>query len=197
MSRQGRRRRQGLWDDVRVHALSPEEQVRPAAFLRAGTVDAATLLVLRVVRRAVWPIIIVGAALAWINGEFTPQTFERLASPAEYLELFLSPLVVLALGWGLRILVNLAGLVLAAPLAQGAWVDGAAATSRGRRLVDLGYLSAGYRSVRWSYAVRREAVRRCGLFGRQMAWLELVGRIALPLAIVFFLWILTRDVTAS
>ncbi|WP_402466148.1 hypothetical protein [Isoptericola aurantiacus] len=182
---------------MRAYPFSPEEQVRPAAFLRPGSVDAATLLVLRVVRRAVWPIITIGAAVAWVNGEFNAESIERLTSPAQFFALVLSPLALLALGWALRILVNLTGLALAAPLAQGAWVAGTEATSRGRRLIDLAYLSAGYRSVRWSYAVQHEAVRRCGVLGRQLALLETVGRILLPVAIAAFVWLVFQDVRSA
>ncbi|WP_418277092.1 hypothetical protein ACNHYB_04025 [Isoptericola jiangsuensis] len=185
-----------LWQGVRAFPLSPEEKVRPAAFLRAGTVDATTLLVLRVLRRAVWPMITAGAAFAWVNGDFTAQSLEMMSSPQQFVAAVLSPLVLFALGWALRIVVNLTGLVLAAPLAMGAWVAGTEAVSRGRRLMDLAYLSAGYRSVRWSYAVQQEAVRRCGTLGRQLWWLETVGRIALPVSIAVLVWVLVRDVAA-
>lgn|GEM_PF-2724104 len=190
MSNRAPRRHGSLWEDVRGRGatFSPEEQVRPAAFLRAGRGDAATLLVLRAVRRAVWPIITVGAAVAVLNGEFTAEAISRITNPGQFFAVILSPLVILAAGWALRIVVNLAGLLLAAPLAQAAWVKGTEATSRGRRLIDLAYLSAGYRSVRWSYAVQREAVHRCGMFGRQLAWVETLGRIALPVAIAVFVW---------
>ncbi|WP_278237237.1 hypothetical protein [Isoptericola sp. AK164] len=203
MSRQGRRRRQGLWDDVRVRGLSPEEQVRPAAFLRAGTVDAATLLVLRALRRAVWPLVVIGLAVAWVSGDLTNGAMSwltdptQLADPAALIGLILSPLVVFAAGVALRIIVNLTALAVAAPLAQGAWVAGTEAVSRGRRLIDLAYLSAGYRSVRWSYAVQREAVARCGMLGRQLAFVETLGRIALPVSIVVFVWIVYDSVSTG
>ncbi|PFG42965.1 hypothetical protein ATJ88_1642 [Isoptericola jiangsuensis] len=196
MRRKGRAERRSLWEDVRDRALplSPEEQVRPAAFLRAGAGDAATLLALRALRRAVWPLIIAGVGIAWLNNEFDAQTLSVLTNPEEYVAAFLSPLALLAVGWGLRILVSLAGLVIAAPLAQGAWVEGAQAVSRGRRLIDLAYLSAGYRSVRWSYAVQREAVARCGDLGRRLSWLETAGRVALPVAFAFLVWVALQDV---
>lgn len=188
--------RHSLWDDVRVrpYPFSPEEQVRPAAFLRAGRGDATTLLVLRVIRRAVWPLITIGAAVAWSNGESVADVIARMITPAQFIAAVLSPLMLLALGWALRIVVGFAGLVVAAPRAQGAWVAGTEATSQGRRFIDLAYLSAGYRSVRWSYAVQREAVRRCGLLGRQLALLETVGRVALPVAIAVLVWVVGQDV---
>ncbi|NNU26360.1 hypothetical protein [Isoptericola sediminis] len=183
-----------------MRALSPEEKVRPAAFLRAGTGDAATLLVLRAMRRAVWPLMVLGLAVALSSGDLTAEELDQLTNPVELTDpsrlwaLVLSPLVVLAAGLALRLVVNLTALVVSAPLARGAWVAGTEATSRWRRLMDLTHLSAGYRSVRWSYAVQREAVARCGLLGRQLALAETLGRIALPVSVAVLLWVLFQGV---
>lgn len=167
-------------------AISPDEQVVPGVFLRPGRFDPAALLFLRIFRRAVWPLMFVGAAIAWVSGEFTAQSLERLTSPGEFLSAILSPLVTLAVALGLRVVVNFLGLLLATPLARSAWVEGHEARTFGKRLYDMGYLSSGYRAVRWSWAVQAEAVKRLGSVGLQLSFVELLGRILTPVAAAGF-----------
>ncbi|SDR85103.1 hypothetical protein SAMN04489860_0214 [Paraoerskovia marina] len=167
-------------------AISPDEQVLPGLYIRPGRFDPAALLFLRVFRRAVWPLLFIGAAIAWVSGEFTAQSLERLTSPAEFLGAILSPLVTLAVAIALRIVVNFLGLLLATPLARSAWVPGHEARTWGKRMYDLGYLSSGYRAVRWSWAVQAEAVHRLGSVGLQLAFVELLGRILTPIAAAGF-----------
>lgn len=167
-------------------AISPDEQIVPGVFIRPGRFDPAALLILRIFRRAVWPLLYTGAAIAWIRGEFTAESFELLTTPGDYIAAILSPLVVLAVAIGLRVVVNFLGLLLAAPLARSAWVPGHEARTFGKRIYDLGYLSSGYRAVRWSWAVQAEAVRRLGAVGLQLSFIELIGRILTPIAIAVF-----------
>lgn len=170
-----------------VDAASPAAPggALPAEALVLGPRDALVVLGLRVVRRTALIVVPLGATVALLAGTAEDRLASSFTSIPGFLDSLLSPLWLLAIGVLLRLavapLAYLAALVVAAvgprdvrqtPDSRGAW----------SRFNDLFRVAGGLRALRWTIAVRDEAVTLAGSPGRLLrrlerllAWLVWVG----------------------
>ncbi|GII97858.1 hypothetical protein CLV28_2221 [Sediminihabitans luteus] len=173
-------------------SAAPARQIEPSLVLRPGAFDPIALLVLRCLRRIVYPLLFVGFTIAWVNGDFTAEAFARLTTPTQYLDALLSPLVVVAFALGLRVVVAALGFVVAIPLTADAWKPGTDARTLMRRMWDRYYLTSSYATLRWTWAVHQFAVARGGAAGTLLDVVERVIRVALPVSIGVFVVVALR-----
>jgi hypothetical protein len=154
---------------------SPAHGALPADALVLGPRDALVVLGLRLVRRTSLLVIPLGATVALLAGTSQDNLATRFTSISGFLDSLLSPLWLLAIGVALRVavapLAYLAAFVVAAvgprdvrqtPDARGVW----------SRFNDLFRVAGGLRALRWTIAVRDEAVTLGGPFGRLLRRLE-------------------------
>jgi hypothetical protein len=152
----------------------------------SGPIDARILLGLRCARRAFFPLLWLGLAGAtvWIlvvRDLGAAELEEELLGLSEDNGLFqaiLSPLAGVAFAFLWRIGVALAALGVAYPLTRGIdtqhYPDASALGGRWRLVWDRWYWTRAYRALRWTWAVRAEAIDRAGTSG---PWLDLCERL--------------------
>jgi hypothetical protein len=154
-------RRVGPPDDV------PGRDVAAPLALAPGTGDATGVLLLRCLRTGSILLVVAGVAVAVATR--SEDRIDEATSPDTLLPALATPLAVLAVGVVLRVLV--------APIAYGAAALFVVRADRHvtrpddrrsawHRLVDRTRLAGSYRALRWTLAVRDEAVDRLGRRGR-------------------------------
>ena len=162
--------------------------VGPSALLRAGQADAVVVLVLWALRRAFWPVLLIGTSVALAADRLDAESLDELATPADLLGLLLTPLAGIAAALILRLGVSWLALLAAWPLSR--WGDDDAPATRWsayRGWVDRWRLAQAYRSLRWTWAVRDEAIERAGVLGRRLALAVPISSVATVLAVIGFL----------
>ncbi len=174
--------------DLPDHPQSSEAApVQPGAALRSGRADAVVVLVLWAVRRAFWPLLLVGMSVAWTSGRLDEGAVAGLTSPVELLDALLSPLAGVAAAVLLRIAVAWLALAAAWPLSRWTHTRAAGPWWRSyRRLVDRWRLAQAYRSLRWTWGVRDEAIERAGTLGHRLGLAVPVSTWATVVAAVGF-----------
>lgn len=145
--------------------------------------DAVSVLVTWALRRAFWPLLLLGLAYAWLAGEVTPVALVRLDDPVRFVSALFTPLAGIVVAVAYRLAVDLVALVVAYPRTR--WViedrvrRGGHARGPVRRWVDRFYMTAAYRELRSTWTVRGRAATRLGHSG---PWLT---------AINVLLWVLS------
>jgi hypothetical protein len=157
--------------DGDVQASRPEPvalPLDPAAAIRPGRFDAAALLVLWVMRCAAPTVLIAGLIYARLVSERRFEAIPTVTTPSQALRVLLSPFAGVAVAVALRLLADVAALVLAYPLSK--QVTGSAVGPDIRRpfvvWAERLHLIRAYRSLRWTSTVRTYAARRLGRWGR-------------------------------
>ncbi len=159
--------------------------VTPSAALRPGRSDAVIVLLLWAGRRSFAPLLLLGLAVALAVGRLGEGSTAELTSPADLIAALLSPLAGIAAAVLLRIAVGWLALLAALPLST--WNRGDARRSWGqlyRDAVDRWRLAQAYRSLRWTWGVRAEAIERAGQLGRRLGMAVPVTTIATVLAAI-------------
>lgn len=162
-------------------------QVEPSDALRPGRRDAVIVLLLWAGRRAFWPLLLLGFTVAVAAGRLTEETAVGLSTPADLLRALLSPLAGVALAILLRIAVAWLALAAAWPLSR--WPTEKSHRSwpqRYRDGIDRLRLAQAYRSLRWTWGVRAEAIERAGVLGRRLSWAVPISTVLAALAVVVF-----------
>ncbi|MCB0918918.1 MAG: hypothetical protein KDC39_10170 [Actinobacteria bacterium] len=134
-----------------------------------------SLMLIRCARRSAALLIGVGACIAIVAGSLRPGTTEDLGTPQGFFNSLSSPLLVLAIGIALRIVIAPVALLAAGDVV---WTTGAHLVLTGdprsglSRLLDRYHVANSYRSLRWSAATRVIARSRLGGAGRFLWLLE-------------------------
>lgn len=158
--------------------------------MRPGAGDAATILLMRCLRTSSYVLFAGGALVAWLTDRFEDLAADDLQSPAGLARSLTTPLAVVAIAIALRVLVTVLGFVFAAFCIAGthAEIVGADERTRLRRLVDHWRLAGAFKSMRWTWAARNQAMERLGgrglLLARIDTWLRIL---AITLAVVLLL----------
>ncbi len=151
--------------------------------------SALVLLVLRLLRSGSVALILVGAVVAVAFGRLDEESTAELVTLDGLVRALATPLVVLAVGIALRILVSpLASLAALAVVGvhRGEVTPRTERRSRFTRWRDRLRIVGGYRSLRWTIAVKHEAVDRLGATGRLLSWAEVGIWVVDALAVVAF-----------
>lgn len=165
--------------DTATPAGLPDDEwaasVPAAVVLGPGRRSALIVLVLRLMRAGSITVILAGAAVASAFGGLDEETAGELASVGGLVRALATPLMVLAAGIVLRLLVG--PLAYLAALAVVGIHRGEVTPSDERRRPftrwrDRLRVVGGYRSLRWTIAVKHEAVDRLGATGRLLSWAE-------------------------
>ena len=156
------------------------EEMDPALALRTGRFDPGAVLVLWCARKAFYPLLWLGLIFATLSGH-TDEINEAggvadyvgtLDSAGEVLAAVLSPMVVILLAFGLRMVVAALAFALAYPLTTWTqptdYAHGRTRRSRSRLWSDRWQLTKAYRALRWTWAVRQVASEQLGELGRQL-----------------------------
>ncbi|MGJ7441858.1 hypothetical protein [Aquipuribacter sp. MA13-6] len=186
--------RDGLDKDLGLDADLGEGGAVPDDVMAPTRMDAVTILVLWGLRRAFYPLLLVGLAFAWIAGEVTPVALVRLENPLQLVAALATPLAGIAVALTVRLLVGL--LALAAAFPRTRWVSeeeaerDAAGHRRGpvRRWVDRVYMTAAYRELRSTWTVRGRATSQLGRSGRWLTGLNVLLWGVTAAAAVAFVW---------
>jgi hypothetical protein len=174
----------------------------PATVLRAGSVDAAVLLALWLLRRSVWTLLWTAViALVLAGGLDAAEDLETptITSAADVRAVARSPEALLVLAPAARLASGWLALVAAYPLARRFQRHADRDTRRtGRHPVvwsDRWYLVRSLRNWRWTSAVRRLARQRLGRAGPPILVLDLTllvtGIVLAPVAVVVLVRALT------
>lgn len=148
--------------------------------------DASSVLVLWALRRAFWPLLLLGLAYAWLAGEVTPVALVRLDDPVRFVGALFTPLAGVAVAIGFRVVVDLVALAAAFPRTR--WViadrarQGGHARGPVRRWVDRLYMTAAYRELRSTWTVRGRAATHLGHSGLWLTCLNVLLWLATVLA---------------
>ncbi len=172
-----------------IQGLHPRDALQPGRF------DATVLLLLWCLRKTSYPLLWIGIIGAMITGRFNENLVADLDTVGEILRAVLSPLVGIALALMVRVLVGILGFALAYPLSRSNTSTDYAHGRRTRNSIRLWqdrlHLTRAYRSLRWTWIVRAEAVTRLGDTGRRLALCDPVLRwlgAALFIVLVSVLW---------
>jgi hypothetical protein len=150
--------------------------VRAEIALGRGRVAAMVVLLLRSLRAGSFAVILAGIAVALRADRLNEATTARLTTVSGFVEALLTPLVVLAVGLALRLLVTPAAYLTALGVVlrdRGDVVSSSDSRSRFARLRDRARLARAYVSLRWTLAAREEAIKRLGPVGRSLYFLEI------------------------
>lgn len=161
----------------------------PSLALRPGRFDALALWLVWSLRRASFPLLLIGLIGAAVSGELDnldPQQFQNMG---ELFEALLSPLAGVVLAIAARAGAAVLGWTLAWPLARAA---GPARDVRSRRRrvpqigswLDLFHLTRALRAWRWTAPVRQLAAGRLGETGRMLRVVDRVLLVANPVLLV-------------
>jgi hypothetical protein len=150
--------------------------VRADVALGRGRAAAVLVLLLRSFRAGSIAVILVGIAVAVPAGRLNEATTAQLTTVNGFVEALLTPLVVLAVGLAMRLLVAPVAYLSALFVVMsdhGDVVPASDPRSRFARLRDRTRLGRAYVSLRWTLAVRAEAIERLGPLGRSLYVLEI------------------------
>ena len=172
----------------------PEGVPEPAAVLGAGSLDAAVLLVLWLVRRSFWTLIWAGIIVLALSGVLdAAEDLETptISSAADAREMIRSPQVLLILAPAARLGSAWLALLAAFPLARRFQRHADRETRRtGRHPAvwsDRWYLVRALRDWRWTSSVRRLARQRLGRAGPPILVVDITllvaGIVLLPVAV--------------
>lgn len=156
------------------------EELDPALALRTGRFDPGAVLFLWCARKAFYPLLWLGLIFATITGRSDEideaggiaEYIGTLHSAGDIIAAALSPLVIVLMAFGLRIVVAGLAFALAYPLTT--WNEptdyahGRRERSTTRLWSDRWHLTRAYRALRWTWAVRQVAAERLGELGRQL-----------------------------
>lgn len=179
------------------HGLLVEAEggVVPYDAMAATHLDAVLVLLVWLLRRAFYPLLLLGLAFAWVAGEdVSPTTLVRLENPLQLVGALFTPLAGIAVALVVRFAVGAAALALAFPRTR--WVSQAQAgpdvdgLPRGpvRRWVDRYYLTAAYRELRGTWTVRGRATAQLGYSWRWLTLLNVAMWLVTVLAAVVLVW---------
>ncbi len=163
----------------------PAHHVDAASALAPGAWDATAILLLQCLRTASILLVVAGVAVAVATG--SEDRMDEVTSPETMLHALVTPLAVLAVGVLLRLLLAPVAYALAAAFVVH---DGRHLTrevdarSTWNRLVDRVRLAGAYRALRWTLAVRDEAVDRLGRRGQALDRAATVLRVLTGVALV-------------
>ncbi|MEO8107411.1 MAG: hypothetical protein ABI720_08835 [Actinomycetes bacterium] len=149
-----------------------------------GVWDASALLVLRCVRYAAYLIVFAGTSVAWTSGQL--ERVDEMSTVQGLLGSLLTPLYLLAVGLGLRLLVSPTAWLLALVVVfeRGKVRDHHAQGGASLGWIDVGRTVSALSALRWSVYVRRHAVTVVGPWGRGLWICELVLRVWTGIALV-------------
>lgn len=154
--------------------------LQPGDALRPGRFDATVLLLLWCLRKTFYPLLWIGIIGAIVTDRFNTSLLAKLDTGPEIFSAVLTPLVGIALAIMIRVLVGILSFALAYPLSRSNtssdYAHGRRTHSSIRLWSDRLYLTRAYRSLRWTWIVRSEAVIRLGDTGRRLALCDPVLR---------------------
>lgn len=169
----------------------PGREVHAAEAVGPGTWDATAVLVLRCLRTASILLVVAGVAVAVATG--SEDRMDEVTSPDTVLHALVTPLAVLAVGVVLRVLIAPLAYALAAVFVLHDRRDVARphdARSTWNRLSDRARLAGAYRALRWTNAVRDEAVDQLGPRGQLLdvaatvlRWLTALAAVGVVVAV--------------
>jgi hypothetical protein len=154
--------------------------------LGEGRSAALGLLILRNVRTGAWVLMSFGVAVAVWFGSLDERSTDRLDTPSGLAASLGTPLALLGVGFALRLAVHPVALLMAAQVVVHNGTDVHSDHDRRPRVLrlwDRFRLASALRSLRWTYAVKAEAVARLGHRGRVLAAVEIVLRVLIGLGI--------------
>lgn len=138
--------------------------------------DASAVLASWVLRRAFWPLLLLGLAYAWLAGEVTPVALVRLDDPVRFVGALFTPLAGIVVAVAFRVTVDLLALVVAFPRTRWVLQDRARRGGHGRgpirRWIDRLYMTAAYRELRSTWTVRGRAATQLGHGGLWLSGLN-------------------------
>lgn len=170
-------------------------RLHPAVALRPGRFDPVALLVVWYLRRSFVPLLMLGIVIATVLGavDATERALDP-TNPMSLLRALFSPWVGFAAAFIVRGVASAAGLLLAFPLTHWARPEDyrvGDSEGRGRAFWDRWKRTAAYRSLRWTWPVRRLAAERLGrdarwLLAMDRAWIigGIVAGLAFPVAVL-------------
>lgn len=147
----------------------PGREVDAVDGLAPESWDATAVLVLRCLRTASILLVVAGVAVAVATG--SEDRMDEVTSPDTVLPALATPLAVLAVGVVLRVLIAPLAYALAAAFVlhdRRHLTRRHDARSTWSRLSDRARLAGAYRALRWTNAVRDEAVDRLGRRGQHL-----------------------------
>jgi hypothetical protein len=151
---------------------SVRHPIDPTAAVQ-GAFDAASLLVLWLLRSLAPAVFIAGLSYAWLVSETRFESIPAMTSPGQAVQVLLSPFAGLALAIILRFVVGIAALVLAYPLSRretGSSIGPGSWRRPFQVWTDRLHLVRAYRSLRWTSTVGQLAATRLGRWGRVLSW---------------------------
>jgi hypothetical protein len=152
-----------------------------------GRGQAIAVLVLRILRMSSMALMVAGVAVAIAFGRWNENVVGELSTVSGMLHAARTPLVVLAGGVLLRLLLAPLALLLAWEVVVRSDRDVAPSVDDRRifsRLTDRVRVASGLRDLRWTVAVKREAAARLGVVGHALVLAELVARLMAVLGVV-------------
>ena len=169
--------------------------VRADVALGRGRAAAVLVLLLRSLRACSLAVILFGIAIGMLAGGFDEATTAKLTTVNGFVHALLTPLVVLAIGMAMRLLIAPVAYLAALLVVirdHGDVVSCCDARSRFARLRDRARLARAYLSLRWTLAVRAEAIERLGPVGRSLYVLEIVMYTLIGLSVLAVVVAATR-----
>lgn len=158
---------------------NPLDRLDPDLALRPGDVDAHLVLILWLVRKSLFPLLWLGilvATVAYGDVDALEAELDVFDSPEAMLAGLLSPLGLIVLALGVRILSNFAALWAAFPLTLRSRPQHYTVGNRVARKFHLWrdrlYQARAYRSLRLTWSVRDRAHSRLEVFSRIYRALE-------------------------
>lgn len=142
-----------------------------------GRHDALVVLGLRLLRRATWLVIPVGASFAVLAGISQDRLASQYDTPSDWVHALISPLWLLTIGVLLRLAVAPVAYLVAVVVALLGPRDIRQADDRRNRwsrATDLFRVAGSLRALRWTVAVRDEAVSLTGGLGEVLRVAEAV-----------------------
>ncbi len=134
--------------------------IRPEQALRDGRGDAATVVVLWLLRRSFVPLALFGSTVAWIGGR-TDTTVEW-SSPSRVVADLLSPLALVIVAFVVRIGAAVGALLAVLPVAHRTVTEVGGDTTIDGHVGDSYRTAKALRALRWTGPVRRLAIERLG-----------------------------------
>lgn len=160
----------------------------PSLALRPGRFDGLALSIVWCIRRASFPLLLIGLIGAAVGGELDDLDPQQFQSMGQLFEALVSPLAGVVLAIVARVGAAWLGWVLAWPLARAAGPVHDGRSRRSARFVgrwlDLFYLTRALRAWRWTAPVRQLAADRLGETGRLLRKIDVALLVATPILVV-------------
>lgn len=176
-------RLRSLWRPGRVPMVDAHTVLR-------GTGDAIAVLVLRSVRTSSWLVLAIGLIIAWVTGQAT--RIAELNTVTGLVDSLRTPLVVVACGLVIRFLLAPAAWLLAFRAMMRVPHGGDLPAGTGLTWTDVMRTADGWRALRWTLDVRRQAVEQLGDLGQVLRLAETALRFATGLAFALFILLVGR-----